>query len=110
MGDLSRNIYRRAPVAVLIKGDGSRTLGRGAVARLKGQAGMFGPRLAAEIGLLCSPLYVFTGWLEGVRPGDALEQAGQTYRVLLAEELAIGGTKICLRVLLEKEEGADESP
>lgn len=107
MRDLARNLYRHAPEAVLVKADGTRTPGRGAVVRMKAPSGQFMPGLAAEPGVLGQPLFAFTGWMPGARAGDSLEQGGARYRVLSAEELGIGGKTVCLRAVCEKEDAGE---
>lgn len=93
--------------AELVKGDGSRKACRGELARLKDQAGHM-PGELHEAGLLCRPLYIFSGWAAGAEPGDSLKQDGLRYGVLKAEALAIGGTKVLDRLVLERLVDEDE--
>lgn len=102
MKDISRDVCRRMGTAVITGGDGEERETRGLVTRLKGQSG--GPEgpLDHKLGELCRPLYVFTGDGEPPLPGDELVQGGVSYRVVSAEEMCIGGTKICVRAVLER--------
>lgn len=81
---------------------GEKSAGRGLVARLRGDQEDLRGSLAHQLGELCQPLYVFTGWLEEAAPGDVLRQGKSSYRVLQAGPLKIGGQALCMRVLLEK--------
>ena len=107
MKDISKRVSRKMGAAVLVKGDGSRKACRGELARLKDQAGHT-PGELHETGILCRPLYIFTGSAAGAEPGDQLEQEGLRYGVLKAEALAIGGTKVLDRLVLERLVDEDE--
>lgn len=88
--------------AALTRADGSRLEGRGAVARQKGGGGEPLGRLRHELGALEEPLYVFTGCLPPVEPGDRLEQGGRAYAVLHGQRVFLGDTVVCTRAVLER--------
>lgn len=102
MRDISSVIFRRMPKAVLTRADGSTAECRGTVVRLRGESGGHLDAEGHEIGRLCKPLFVFTGWLDEVQPGDVLEQDEVRYTVLRAETMAVGSTRVGLRAVMER--------
>lgn len=102
MEDMSRGLFRHEPAAVLTGADGGKARARGRVAYRRGQGGLPCRGQRHEAGLLEDPLPVFTGWAEQAAAGDLLEQGGRAYTVLGVEELCVGGTKVCCRLLLER--------
>ena len=102
MKDISHRVFRHMGRARLIMGDGSVQEGRGAVVRWKGSTGDPLGALHHRMGDLDEPLYVFTGSLPAVGPGDLLEQGGERYTVLHGSRMLIGDTVVCSRAVLEK--------
>lgn len=107
MKDISSRIFRRMPGAVATRADGSTVEGRGTVVRLKDESGGHVDGEGHEMGKLCQPLFVFTGWLGEVSPGDVLEQDGVRYTVLKAGPMAVGGTRVGLRAVMERQVADD---
>lgn len=102
MKDIAGRVFRHMDRARLVGAGGAVQEGRGAVARWKGTAGDPLGAKAHRLGRLDEPLYVFTGSLPPVEPGDLLEQGGERYTVLHGSRLFLGDTVVCTRAVLEK--------
>lgn len=106
---MAGRVFRHMEKVRAIGADGSVATGRGAVVRWKGAAGDALGALRHEIGILPQPMYVFTGDLPQVQPGDLLEQGGEQYAVLHISRMMLGSSLICTRAVLEKRGAADDS-
>ncbi len=108
MEDLAGRVFRHMAGARVTGADGKAREGRGIVSRQKGARGQVLEGLGHPLGELTEPLYVFTGSLPRVEPGDRLEQGGERYRVLYGDRVMLGGTAVCTRAVLEKEGAEDD--
>ena len=108
MRDIAGRVFRRTGLVRLLKPQGQERLGRGIITRQKGQAGNGAAGEGHWLGRLEKPLYAFTGELDGAQAGDILEQEGLRYRVLQAGSVALGRTRVCARLALEREGIADD--
>ena len=102
MKDIACRVFRHMERARIERDGGPVAEGRGAVARWKGKAGDVLGAQAHSLGMLAEPLYVFTGDLPAVQPGDVLTQGGESYTVLHSSQVALGGAVVCTRAVLEK--------
>ncbi len=108
MKDISERVFRHMAGARLVAADGSVQAGRGAVVRWKGAAGDPAGSLRHELGRLQEPMFVFTGSLPAIEPGDVLEQGGERYTVLHGSRVILGDTVVCTRAVLERKGDEDE--
>lgn len=109
MKDIACRVFRHMEKAQVAGADGSLREGRGAVTRWKGQAGDCLGAQAHGLGMLTEPLYVFTGSLPAVQPGDVLSQGGESYTVLQGSQVVLGDMVVCMRAVLEKRGAEDDS-
>lgn len=109
MKDLTGRVFRHMERARVTGSGGDVQEARGAVTRWKEKSGDPPGSLIHGLGELTEPLYVFTGSLPEVQPGDLLEQGGEVYRVLHGSRVILGDTVVCARAVLEKRETEDDS-
>lgn len=105
---LALRIFRHtAPAEAQLPGGGT-VQGRGVVAAL-GRDGDQPGGERHDLGELSRPLYRFLGYLPGLEAGSVLIQGGERYRVLEEKPVSLGGRRIGLRALLEREEREEDS-
>lgn len=109
MKDMACRVFRHMEKAQAAGADGTAREGRGVVTRWKDQAGDCMGVHAHRLGMLTEPLYVFTGSLPNLQPGDVLTQGGESYTVLQGGQVVLGDTLLCMRAVLEKRGAADDS-
>lgn len=96
--------FRRVGKASLTKGDGTQVTGFGAVMPWgEGQQDLWGER-SHGLGRLPSPLYRFVGSFPELleAKGARLTQGDTSYRVLRAQEIALGGRRLFESAVLER--------
>lgn len=104
MKDIAGRVFRHTDKVRVLGAGGTVQEGRGVIARWKGRQGDPLGVLAHPGGPLGEPLYVFTGSLPQMVPGDRLEQGDRQYTVLHSSRLCLGDTLVCTRAVLEKQE------
>ncbi len=102
MKEIAGRVFRHMDRVRLLASDGTVREGRGAVCRHKSASGDALGALGHELGRLQEPLYVFTGSLPQLVPGDLLEQGGERYTVLWGRRVMLGDTLVCTRAVLER--------
>ncbi len=106
---LALRAFRHAGRVLVESAGGEAREGRGIVSPLRQEAGEPGGE-RHSLGVLGRPLKRFLGWAPepDKMPGGTLVQGEERYTVLDVKPVLLGGRRVCVRALLEREVKAND--